>query len=116
MNCSLNSLYLCVDDMNRAIEFYETLLEQKVKERDAVYSVFCINGFRLGLFAYQKMKEEHSFGSNCLPSLEFENLTILRQKIKENQVVFPLTKIGKNWVAEIKDSEGNHLELTAPAE
>jgi hypothetical protein len=26
--------------------------------------------------------------------------------------VFPITKIGENWVCEFKDSEGNHLEMT----
>ena len=30
--------------------------------------------------------------------------------------MFPLTPIGTNWVVEIIDSEGNHIELTAPIE
>lgn len=51
MNCSIKSLYLCVKDMNRAIDFYENLFEQTVTVRDEIYSVFDINGFRLGLFA-----------------------------------------------------------------
>ena len=51
---NLKSLYICVQDMNRAIEFYEELLGQTVTEKDDIYSVFDINGFRLGLFAYEK--------------------------------------------------------------
>lgn len=27
---------------------------------------------------------------------------------------FPLTKIKDNWVVEFVDTEGNHVELTAP--
>lgn len=57
MNCIIKSLYLCVKDMNRAIDFYENLFEQTVTVRDEIYSVFDINGFRLGLFAYEKVNE-----------------------------------------------------------
>ena len=28
--------------------------------------------------------------------------------------IFPLTRIKDNWVAEFIDSEGNHIEVTAP--
>ena len=114
MNCSIGSLYICVKDMDRAIRFYEALFEQPVTERDDVYSVFDVNGFRLGLFAYEKKGEEHSFGSNCLPSISFENREVLEHKMSGKEICFPLTQIKGNWVAEIIDSEGNHIEITAP--
>lgn len=114
MGWNIKSLYLCVIDMNRAIAFYEDLLEQTVTIRDEVYSVFDINGFRLGLFAYQKMNEQHTFGSNCLPSFEVNNLNVLKNKLSKLKIVFPLTQIGDNWVAEFEDSEGNHIEITTP--
>ncbi len=113
---NLQSLYICVTDMDRAIEFYEELLGQKVTEKDELYSVFDIHGFRFGLFAYQKMKEEHIFGSNCLPSFNVESLEELEEKIKGKEICFPLTQIQKNWVVEVVDSEGNHIEITAPVE
>ena len=102
MNCTVKSLYLCVRDMERAIRFYEA------------YSVFDIHGFRLGLFAYEKAGEKHIFGSNCLPSLEVDSLDILKNKLSGLKIVFPLKQIGQNWVSEFEDSEGNHIELTAP--
>ena len=114
MVCNIRSLYLCVDDMDRAVSFYETFFEQAVTERDPVYSVFDINGFRLGLFAYREMNEHHTRGSNCLPSISLENVEMLREKLQNLEVCFPLTQIRKNWVAEFIDSEGNHIELTAP--
>lgn len=114
MNCNIKSLYLCVTDMDRAIAFYEDLLEQNVAVHDEIYSVFDINGFRLGLFAYEKMNEKHTFGSNCLPSLEVDSIGILKSKLSKLKIVFPLTKIGANWVAEFEDSEGNHIEITTP--
>ena len=110
----INSLYICVNDMDRAIMFYEDFFEQKVSEKDEIYSVFEIDGFRFGLFAYQKMNEKHLFGSNCLPSVSVNNKSILEGKLIKLNVVFPLAKIGKNWVAEFEDCEGNRIEITAP--
>ena len=104
---NLKSLYICVQDMNRAIEFYEELLDQTVTEKDDIYSVFDINGFRLG--------ESHEYGSNCLPSLSVDSKAILEKKIMGKEICFPLTLIRGNWVVEIVDSEGNHIEMTAPA-
>lgn len=112
MNCNIKSLYVCVKDMERAIAFYEDFFEQRVTEKDDIYSVFDINGFRYGLFAYEKMNEEHDFGSNCLPSISVESVDVLKDKIKNREVCFPLTKIGRNWVVEVIDSEGNHIEIT----
>ena len=40
MELHINSLYLCVKDMDRAIKVYEELFEQKVIERNDIYSVF----------------------------------------------------------------------------
>ncbi|MFA9378774.1 MAG: VOC family protein [Lachnotalea sp.] len=114
MNCNINSLYLCVTDMNRAIKFYEDFFEKHVDICDDIYSVFTINGFRLGLFAFEKMQENHKFGSNCLPSIDVENVEILKEKLSKVEIVFPLKQIGENWVSEFKDSEGNHIEITAP--
>lgn len=60
------------------------------------------------------MGEEHTYGSNCLPSIEVESLELLNQKLAGLELCFPLTKIKDNWVAEFVDSEGNHIEMTAP--
>lgn len=54
MFCQLKSLYLCVEDMQRAVAFYESFLQQDVTVYDDIYSVFDIHGFRLGLFAIKK--------------------------------------------------------------
>ena len=114
MKCTIKSLYLCVNEMERAIAFYEELFEQKVAICDEIYSVFDINGFRLGLFAYKKMNENHKYGSNCLPSIEVNSVEVLKSKLSKLNILFPLTQIGMNWVAEFEDSEGNHIEITTP--
>ena len=94
VNCRIESMYLCANDMDRAVSFYEQFFEQRVTKKDEIYSIFDINGFRLGLFAYKKMNEEHIFGSNCLPSIEFLNKEVLKAKISSYKLCFPLTPIG----------------------
>lgn len=115
MDIKINSLYVCVKDMSRAVEFYEKLLEMKPIQEDDVYSVFDIEGFRYGLFAYEKMKEKHLYGSNCLPSFTVDNIELFMKKLKKLkcEIVFPLTIIGENYVLEFVDSEGNHIEVTS---
>lgn len=116
MRVKINSLYICVKDMERAINFYEKLLDQEVTEKDDIYSVFDIGGFRFGLFANEKMNEKHVFGDNCLPSFEVEDIKMAQERLAElnSDIVFPLTRIKNNLVLEFTDSEGNHIELTSP--
>ncbi len=112
----INSLYVCVKDMERAISFYENLLGQRVTERNSIYSVFDIGGFRYGLFANEKMDEAKVWGNNCLPSLEVSDIDLFQKKLEELKcpIVFPLTVIGKNNVLEFTDSEDNDIEVTSP--
>lgn len=114
MKCTLQSLYLCVKDMERAVSFYENFFERTALVHDDVYGIIDIDGFRLGLFAYEKMKETHVFGSNCIPSIEVESLDVLKKKTETLEICFPLTLIKENWVMEFVDSEGNHIEITTP--
>lgn len=99
--------------MKRAIDFYTDFFERKPVKTDPVYSVFAVESFRFGLFAYDEVNENHTFGSNCLPSIEVENLDVLKRKVRNLEICFPLTQIGDNWVTEFVDCEGNHIELTA---
>ena len=110
---TLNSLYICVKDMNRAINFYEQFFEQKVNTNDDIFSVFNINEFRFCLFNNSKMNETVTWGDNCLPSFQVNDMRKLTEKLKtlNAEIVFPLTKIKGNWVLEFKDSEGNDIEV-----
>ena len=115
MSCRIDSLYICVEDMERAVRFYEAFFEQKPAEKGRIGSRFEIDGFRFNLFAYHEVAEPHIFGSNCLPSIHFDSLAEMQHKLADKQICFPLTKIGKNWVAEFVDSEGNHIEVYTAA-
>lgn len=66
----LNSLYICVKDMERAINFYQNLFENAVDVKDEVFSIFQLKDFRFCLFNNSKVNEKVSWGDNCLPSFE----------------------------------------------
>ena len=112
----IRSLYICVNDMKRAIDFYTSFFEKSPIKNDSIYSIFDVDGFRFGLFAYKKMNEPHTFGSNCLPSIEVDSIETLKRKIEKLEICFSLTKIDNNYVVEFIDSEGNHIELTTKVE
>ena len=115
MNWRIDSLYIIVDDLERAIKFYEEFFEQKILNQSELGGYFDINGFRFHLFAYKKVNEPHIYGSNCLPSICFDSLEEIKRKLSGKEICFPLTKIGKNWVAEFVDTEGNHIEVYTSA-
>ncbi|MBW9154714.1 VOC family protein [Clostridium estertheticum] len=112
LKITVNSLYICVKDMNRAISFYEQLFERTVDKKDDIFSIFIIRGFKFCLFNNTKVNETVIWGDNCLPSLEVNDMNKLIEKLKilKAEIIFPLTKINENWVLEFTDSEGNDIE------
>ncbi|MFX1308127.1 MAG: VOC family protein [Promethearchaeota archaeon] len=113
LDITLNSLYICVKEMDRAIKFYESFFEQPVFKKDQIFSIFNIKGFRFCLFNNSKVNENVTWGDNCLPSFEVNDINKVREKLKklDRKIVFPLTKIQDNWVLEFKDTEGNDIEV-----
>ncbi|OGH11868.1 MAG: glyoxalase [Candidatus Levybacteria bacterium RIFCSPHIGHO2_01_FULL_36_15] len=114
----LNSAYICVKDMNRAINFYEKFLDQHVDEKGEILSLFIFKGFRLLLFDYEKAGEKITFGDNCLLSFEVDDINKLKEKLDKLgvKIIFPITKIGDNYVLEFRDTEGNDIEVYSKAE
>lgn len=109
---NLKSIYICVKNMDRAVEFYYKLLGINPETYDQLFSIFNINGFRFCLFNNEKVNEKKTWGNNCLPSFEVNHMNKLIEKLTKinSKLVFPLTKINENYVLEFEDSEGNHVE------
>ncbi|MBY9004979.1 MAG: hypothetical protein KGD73_13465 [Candidatus Lokiarchaeota archaeon] len=61
------------------------------------------------------MNENVTWGENCLPSFEVNDINKIIEKLKrlDRKIVFPLTKILDNWVLEFKDTECNDIEVTS---
>lgn len=118
LEIKINSLYICVKNMRRAVKFYEDFLGQKANTVDDIFSVFDIKGFRYCLFFPEGVKESADWGDSCLPSFEVNSIDLVLQKIIEMgcPIVFPLKRIGANMVFEFTDSEGNDIEVFSKAE
>lgn len=113
MKPKLESAYICVQDMERAVNFYEWFLKRKAKKLKDSFYLFEIENFRLFLFEYGLENENVTYGDNCLLSFEVEDAQQLVQKLKNKglEIVFPLEKILDNYVFEFVDPEGNHIEI-----
>ncbi|MEN8904639.1 MAG: VOC family protein [Clostridiales bacterium] len=113
LEISINSLYICVKDMERAISFYERFFSESVFKKDKILSIFNIKNFNFCLFNNSEVNETVVWGDNCLPSIEVNDIDKIVEKLNilNTQIVFPLTKIGNNMVLEFKDSEGNDIEV-----
>lgn len=110
-NIKLNSFCLCVKDLSRAVTFYENILGQKAV--DEKRGLFIYNGIRICMYEYKKYNDSVVFGDNCLLSFEVDNMESFVNRLKELKIpiVFPITKIGDNYVLEFRDSEGNDVEV-----
>lgn len=116
MKPTLNSAYICVRDMDRAITFWERFLERKITVRDTLLSRFDVGKFRLLLFDPKAAGETVTYGDNCLLSFKIADMDGLKKKLKAlgAKIIYPKTKIGNNWVMEFRDCEGNDVEVYTP--
>lgn len=113
MKPKLESAYIAVENVNRAIKFYEWFLDREAIRQGESLHLFNLDGFRLFLFDHKNENEEVKYGDNCLLSFEVDDAGKLKEKIEERglKIIFPLTKILNNLVFEFEDPEGNHLEV-----
>ena len=111
MNIRLNSLYIFVEDMERARKFYEGFFEIKTEKNYP--SLFIVGDFSFLLVNFKEIYKPYIYGNNCLPSFEVEDIDLCIRKLDEikAQIIFPCSKIMNNWVLEFKDSEGNDIEI-----
>jgi predicted enzyme related to lactoylglutathione lyase len=111
INIKLNSLYIFVDSMERACNFYEVFFGIRT-EKDHP-GLFIVGEFRFLLVDFKSINKPYIYGNNCLPSFEVDDINLCIKKLEElkAQIIFPCSKIFNNWVLEFRDSEGNDIEV-----
>lgn len=107
----LNSLYICVNDMQRAIKFYEEFLQSKSNNPES--GLFIVNGVRLCMYDYRKFNDMVSFSNSCLPRFEAADIDYVLKILEElnAQIIMPPTSIKGYKVLRFEDSEGNKVEV-----
>ncbi len=113
MKPTIDAVYISVHDMDRAISFYEELLEIPVTEQDSRMSMFLINDFKFLLYNPTADNDTVTFGTNAVVVIQVEDV---QQKLDQAQrlgctVSFPVTEIGEHVIAQVLDLDGNTIEF-----
>ena len=112
---SISAVWLPVEDMSRAVEFYGSTLGLEVAEHDGDWSEVTVDGLRIGLNA--KPSESPSGDGGALiafsPDGELEDEV---SRLKDAGVEFTGDISEHPWgrIAPFKDPDGNDLQLYAP--
>jgi len=113
MKPQIKAIYLSVENMERAIKFYEDIFEVKVSSSNEKMSSFDFDNISLLLFNPSIDGENTSIGNNIVPNIEVENISKILEFIKSRncEIIMPLTKIDKYLIFQIEDTEKNIIEI-----
>jgi predicted enzyme related to lactoylglutathione lyase len=110
----LDHIYLNVESMDRAIKFWEEVLDQKISSRNGErWANFSDNGFYLGLYSPTYDGEKNEVGNNINLVLSSENIKDDHDKLKTfSSSVTNIHTAGDNYkYFHFTDSEGNSIEV-----
>lgn len=110
----IDSVYISVKNMERAIEFYKQLFGKEPVKIDKRYTHFDLNGFSFGLYAPAVDGSKIKLGNNCVPDFRVEDINKEYERVKQFTPALVDDEI-KNYgdikLFQFKDSEGNILEI-----
>jgi predicted enzyme related to lactoylglutathione lyase len=109
------AVWVPVQDMQRAIEFYGDTLGLSVEKHDDDWAEVDANGLRVGLNA----REAEGARGDGGPVISFQtegDIEQAKQELEGSGVEFATEISDHPWgrIATFKDSEGNDLQLYAP--
>lgn len=109
------NVWMPVEDIERAVDFYENVLGFPVVKRDGQWAEVDANGVRVGLNGREPQGARAEGG----PVLTFEpegNLEETIEDLKGRGVEFPAEISEHDWgrITTFRDTEGNYLQLYEP--
>ncbi|MBU0470387.1 MAG: VOC family protein [Nanoarchaeota archaeon] len=115
----LDHVYVSVKDMNRAIRFYEDLLEMKITNREEnTWADFDLGkGFYLGLINPKIISNKRVVGNNTIPVFFTDDVDAVFEKVKKHKVkiIFPPEDLKFTDYPyrcfHCEDTEGNIIEI-----
>lgn len=108
----IKSLYITVDDMDRAVSFYEKIFNVPASKSPRMSS-FEFDNFTFLLYDPSFDGDEVIKGNNVVPAIEVENIDDSFSLVKGLgcEIIFPPQKVEKFKLFQIKDTEGNVIEF-----
>ncbi len=118
-NAKLDHFYISVEDMDRAIKFYEDLLGIKVTNREEnTWADFDLGGgFYFGLINPKVISDKRIVGNNAIPVFWADDVDGVFEKVKKLGVEIispPETLAFTDYpyrCFQCKDTEGNIIEI-----
>jgi len=109
------TVWVPVDDIDRALKFYSETLGLSVKSQDGNWAEIDANGVVIGLNARESTHDGHGGGA-VITFQPDGDLTDEISRLSQDGVEFVGDVAEHSWgkIAAFKDSEGNDLQLYAP--
>jgi catechol 2,3-dioxygenase-like lactoylglutathione lyase family enzyme len=107
-------MYLAVEDLNRSIEFYSTILQAEPISRNPNYAAFAVGSSRLGLMATGGYAVPVQRGNSAVPTLKVDDLEAWHSRIKPlAQRTTEIIEKGAFRLFMFLDPDGNVVEVAA---
>ncbi|QPV64913.1 VOC family protein [Halosimplex litoreum] len=109
----LTTVYVGVEDMGRALDFYESLFGTAPAQVDERFSTFAFDGVDFGLYDASADGGSVEFGDNCVPNFEVEDVDAAFERVSElaPEVVHGIVDTDGYRCFHVRDTEGNVVEI-----
>ena len=110
----LSSVYVEVEDMDRALDFYREVFDREPEQIEERYSSFAFDTIDFGLYNASYDGYETRFGDNCIPNFEVDDVEDAYERIESlapEMVHEMILEFGDFRTFHFIDSEGNEIEV-----
>jgi predicted enzyme related to lactoylglutathione lyase len=109
----LSTVYVGVEDMDRALAFYEDVFETAPEQAAERFSIFEFDGADFGLYNAGADGHEFEFGDNCVPNFEVDDVEAAHERARAiaPAVDDELRSFDGYHTFHLEDTEGNELEV-----
>lgn len=110
----LSSVYVGVEDMQRALDFYRELFEMEPKQAEERVSRFEFGDGDFGLYNAGHDGYDLDFGNNCVPNFEVDDVEAAYRRVEEiapEMVHDEVLEFGDYRTFHFLDTEGNEVEV-----
>jgi predicted enzyme related to lactoylglutathione lyase len=109
-------MYLAVEDLNRAIEFYSAILQGQPVGRNSNYAAFAVGKSHLGLMEAAGYAVPVQRGNSAVPTLKVDDLEAWHSRIMPlAQRTTEIIEKGALRLFMFLDPDGNVVEVAAVA-
>ena len=113
MEPRIKAIYLAIEDMDRAVKFYEEIFNISVSAYGEKMSSFDLGNISFLLFNPAFDDEDVIYGNNVVLNIEIDDIDKMFDFVKNEgcEIVMHPELIGEYLIFQVKDTEGNIIEF-----